>query len=69
MDATYPIIFFLGGGGGGLRWLSGRAPVSGARGSGFKTYLRCVVSLSKSFYSPKVLVIPRKQWLPPSRHD
>ena len=31
--------------------------------SGFGTYLRCVVSLSKILYSPKVLVILRKQWL------
>ena len=28
-------------------------------------YLRSVVSLSKTLYSPKVLVIPRKQWLCP----
>ena len=32
------------------------------RGRGFKTYLRHVVSLSKTLYSPKVLVIPKK-WL------
>ena len=30
---------------------------------GFETYLRRVVSLSKTLYSPNVLVIPRKQWL------
>ena len=30
---------------------------------GFETYLRRVVSLSKTLYSPKVLVIPRKRWL------
>ena len=39
---------------------------SGARGRGFETYLRHVVSLSKTLYSPKVLVIPRKCWLRPN---
>ena len=47
----------------GAWWLSGRALYSGARGRGFETYLRRVVSLSKTLYSPKVLVIPRKCWL------
>ena len=28
--------------------------------SGFETYLRRIVSLSKTLYSPKVLVIPKK---------
>ena len=41
---------------GGARWLSGRVSDSGARGRGFETYRRCVVSLSKTLYSPKVLV-------------
>ena len=41
---------------GGARWLSGRVSDSGARGPGFETYLRRVVSLSKTLYSPKVLV-------------
>ena len=36
---------------------------SRARGRGFETYLRRVVSLSKTLYSPKVLVIPRKRRL------
>ena len=40
----------------GARWLSGRVSDSGARGPGFETYLRHVVSLSKTLYSPKVLV-------------
>ena len=40
----------------GARWLSGRVPDSGARGRGFETYRRRVVSLSKTLYSPKVLV-------------
>ena len=40
----------------GARWLSGRVSDSGARGRGFETYRRCVVSLSKTLYSPKVLV-------------
>ena len=40
----------------GARWLSGRVSDSGARGPGFKTYRRRVVSLSKTLYSPKVLV-------------
>ena len=48
------------------RWLSCRASHSGARGWGFKTYLCRVVSLSKTLYSLKVLVIPRKRWLCPS---
>ena len=38
------------------RWLSGRVSDSGARGRGFETYRRRVVSLSKTLYSPKVLV-------------
>ena len=41
---------------GGARWLSGSVSDSGARGPGFETYLRRVVSLSKTLYSPKVLV-------------
>ena len=40
----------------GVWWLSGRVSDSGARGPGFETYLRRVVSLSKTLYSPKVLV-------------
>ena len=40
----------------GVRWLSGRVSDSGARGRGFETYRRRVVSLSKTLYSPKVLV-------------
>ena len=40
----------------GARWLSGRVSDSGARGRGFETYRRRVVSLSKILYSPKVLV-------------
>ena len=40
----------------GARWLSGRVADSGARGRGFETYRRRVVSLSKTLYSPKVLV-------------
>ena len=50
----------------GAQWLSGRASESGARGRGFETYLCRVVSLSKTLYSPKVLVIPRKLWLHPN---
>ena len=52
----------------GARWLSGRVSDSGARGQGFDTYRRRVVSLSKHF-------TPRKYWLitqeavAPSRHD
>ena len=42
----------------GALWLSGRASDSGARGWGFENYFRRVVSLSKTLYSPKVLVIP-----------
>ena len=40
----------------GARWLSGRVSDSGVRGRGFETYRRRVVSLSKTLYSPKVLV-------------
>ena len=40
----------------GARWLSGRVSDSGARGPGFETYRRRVVSLSKTLYTPKVLV-------------
>ena len=40
----------------GARWLSGRVSDSGARGRGFETYRRRVVSLSKTLYSLKVLV-------------
>ena len=40
----------------GARWLSGGVSDSGARGRGFDTYRRRVVSLSKTLYSPKVLV-------------
>ena len=40
----------------GARWLSGRVSDSGARGPGFETYRRRVVSLGKTLYSPKVLV-------------
>ena len=40
----------------GARWLSGRVSDSGARGRGFDTYRRRVVSLSKTLYSTKVLV-------------
>ena len=43
------------------RWLSGRGSDSEPRGRGFETYCRRVVSLSKTLYSPKVLVIPRKR--------
>ena len=37
--------------------------------SGFETYLRRVESLSKTLYSPKVLVMPRKLWLCPDMTD
>ena len=37
----------------------------GARGLRFETFPRRVLSLSKTIYSPKVLVIPRKRWLRP----
>ena len=40
----------------GARWLSGSVSDSGAKGRGFETYRRRVVSLSKTLYSPKVLV-------------
>ena len=37
----------------GVRWLSGTASDSEARGWGFETYLCCVVFLSKTLYFPK----------------
>ena len=40
----------------GARWLSGSVSDSGAKGRGFETYRRRVVSFSKTLYSPKVLV-------------
>ena len=40
----------------GAWWLSGRVSDSGARGRGFETYCRRGLSLSKTLYSPKVLV-------------
>ena len=49
----------------GERRLSGRASDFGARGREFEAYLLCVVSLSMTLYSPKVLVIPSEQWLRP----
>ena len=49
-----PLVLYLAMG--GARWLSGRVSDSGARGPGFETYRRRVVSLSKTLYSPKVLV-------------
>ena len=48
---------------GGARWLSGRASDFGARGGGLKIYLRWVVSLRKTLYSPK------EEAMAPSRHD
>ena len=42
---------------------------SRAGGLEFKTYHRRVVSLSKTFYSPKVLVIPSKRWLRPDMSE
>ena len=50
--AAYLSLYFCRG----ARWLSGRVSDSGARGPGFETYRRRVVSLSKTLYSPKVLV-------------
>ena len=49
----------------GVQWLSGRVLASVVKGRGFETYLRRAVSLSKTLYSPKVLVIPRKRRLRP----
>ena len=43
----------------GAQWPSGRASDSGARGWGFETYLRRVVSLRKTLYSPKVIFVRR----------
>ena len=57
IDSTIPLLSKSGG----VPWLSVRVPDSGARGRGFETYLRRVVSLGKTLYSLKVLVIPRKQ--------
>ena len=53
----------------GARWPSGRASDYEARGWRFETYLRCVVSLSKTLYSSKVLVIHSKLWLRPDMSE
>ena len=54
----------------GARWLSGRVSDSGARGPGFETYRRRVVSLSKTLYSPKVLVnYPGSYWDVKPQHN
>ena len=55
----------------GVRWPSGRASDSGARGRGFDTYLLRVVSLWKdTFTSRKVLVhVNAHEAVAPSRHD
>ena len=52
----------------GARWLSGRVSDSGARGPGFETYRRRVVSLSKTLYSRKYWLITQEA-MAPSRHD
>ena len=52
----------------GARWLSGRVSDSGARGRGFETYRRRVVSLSKTLYSRKYWLITQEA-VAPSRHD
>ena len=49
--AAEPVIYIQGERGGSVR-----VSDSGARGRGFETYRRRVVSLSKTLYSPKVLV-------------
>ena len=50
----------------GAQWPSGRVSDPGARGRGFDTYLRRIVSLRKGTFTPrKVLIIPRKRWLRP----
>ena len=49
---------------GSVLWLSGKASDSGARGLQ-RVYLRRVVFFSKTLYSLKVLVVPRKGWLRP----
>ena len=48
----------------GARWLSGRVSDSGARGPGFETYRRRVVSLSKTLYW-----LITQEAVAPSRHD
>ena len=53
----------------GARGLFGRASDSRARGLGFESHLCRVVSLSKTLYSPKVLLIPRKLLLRPDMTD
>ena len=46
----------------GARWLSGSVSDSGAKGRGFETYRRRVVSLSKTLYSPKAVALSRHDW-------
>ena len=49
----------------GARRLSGRSVDFGVRGRGFETFFRRVVSLIKTLYSQKVLVMHRKRLLRP----
>ena len=46
-----------------------RTPEHEVGGGGGETYLRRVVSLSKTHSSPKVLVIPGKRWRCPDMTD
>ena len=49
----------------GARWLSGRASVSRARGRRVRNLPPPCCVLSKTLFSSKVLVIPRKRWFRP----
>ena len=50
----------------GARWLSGRVSDSGAKGPGFETYLRRVVSLH---FTPRKYWLITQEAMAPSRHD
>ena len=51
----------------GARWLSGRVSDSGARGRGFETYRRRVVSIEQDTLLPESTgKLPRKRWLRPN---
>ena len=53
----------------GARWLSGRVSDSGARGPGFETYLRRVVSWARHFIPPRKYWLITQEAMAPSRHD
>ena len=58
-------LYFTNPGSAVAQWYSTDSGARGARGWGVRNLPPPVVSLSKTIFSPKVLVIPRKWWLCP----